>query len=146
MPAGAQLKAAVRGEPRRRLLVARYHGDAPADVHRGAVRCLLAIDCDTDPDQAAIRLAAALPRADRRNIDRFDGPAQRFGVIAAIEMLVGDVVERHLIGRDEISDAYEVWLDPRLARDRVEHELEREADTGARDTAIRQDRAFVGCS
>src|SRR5215468_5696927 len=59
-------------------------------------------------------------------------------------MLFGNVVERHLLGSHEISLSDLVRLDAGLARDSVEHEFEREADSRARHAAIRQDRAFVG--
>ena len=47
-------------------------------------------------------------------------------------------------GRTRFCQPHLVRLDAGLARDRVEHELEREAHAGARDAAIGQDRAFVG--
>ena len=59
-------------------------------------------------------------------------------------MLLGDVVERHLLGPHQIAQAHLARLEPGFARDRIEHQLQREADAGARDAAIGQDRAFVG--
>ena len=60
-------------------------------------------------------------------------------------MLVGDIVERHLLGPHEISSAHFVRLDAGLARNRVEDEFEGETDAGASHAAIRQDRALIGC-
>ena len=59
-------------------------------------------------------------------------------------MLFGDIVERHLLGLDQNFRPHFMRLDPGFARDRVEHEFEREADAGSRNAAIGQDRAFVG--
>ena len=144
MHAGTQLEAAVGCEPRGGLLVTGHHGDAPTGVDGGAVRCLLAVDGETDADESAVRLAAALPCANCSNVDGFDGPAQCFGIIAAVEMLIRYVVERHLVGPDQVSAAHHVRLESGLARDGVEHELEREAHARPRNAAIRQNRAFVG--
>src|SRR5437764_478717 len=145
MYACAQLEAAVRGEARGRLLVTGHHGDAPTGVDGGAVRCLLAVDGETDADESAVRLAAALPGANCRNVDRLDSSAQGFGIIAAVEMLIGYVVERHLVGPDQVPAAHHVRLESGLACNDIEHELERKAHARPRNAAIRQDRAFVGC-
>ena len=88
--------------------------------------------------------AALLPRPDRRKADRLDRHAQELRIVAAVEMLVGDVVERHLLGADEICQANLVGLLADLARDRVDHQLHGVADVRPRDAAIGKLRAFVG--
>ena len=59
-------------------------------------------------------------------------------------MLVRDVVERHLLRPHKNLRPHLVRLYAGFARDSIEQEFEREADAGPRDSAIRQDRAFVG--
>ena len=144
LDADAQLKPAVGRQPRGRLLVARHHRDAPAVIDRGAVRGLLAIGRHADADQPAVGFAALLPRAHGIDVDRSDGAAQRFRIVAAVEPFLGDVGERHLLRLHQDLGAHLVRLDAGFARDGVEHELEREADASARDATIRQDRALVG--
>ena len=108
------------------------------------MRSLLAISRKADADQAPVRLGTLLPRPHGREVDRRHRALQRLRIVAAVEMLVGDVVERHLLGPHQILPSHLVRLDPGFARHRVEHEFEREAHPGAGDPAIRQDRAFVG--
>ena len=95
-----------------------------------------------------MRRPSGSPRAWRSRTARKRRSRRRraagFGIVAAVEMLLGDVVERHLLGRARDSLTHLVRLHAELARDRVEHELEREADAGARDAAIGQDRRLVG--
>ena len=78
------------------------------------------------------------------DVDRGDDAAQAFGIIAAVEMFFGDVVERHLFGRDQVAQADLVGLEVRFAGDGVEHQFHHETDAGAGDAAIRQDRRLVG--
>ena len=144
MHADANFETAVGRQARLRLLEAGNHRNAPPGVDRSAVRRLLAIDGEADADPAAVGLAARLPLPNLRQIDVIGSAAQRFGIVAAVEVFSGDVVERHLLRPHEIAPAQFGRLQPDLARDRIEHEFEREADAGARDAAIGQDRAFVG--
>ena len=65
MHADAKFQPAVGRDPRRRLLVAGHHRNAPAVVDRGAMGRLLAIGRDADADQPPVRLAM-LPGASRR--------------------------------------------------------------------------------
>ena len=58
-------------------------------------------------------------------------------------MLGGDVVERHLLGPDDIVEPDLVRLAPDFAGDRVDHQLQREADAGARHPAEGEDRRLV---
>ena len=95
--ADAQLEAAVGREARGRLLVPRHHRDAPTGVDRGAVRRLLAEDREADAEQPAVRLARPLTRAHRREVDRRNRAPQALRIVAAVEVLVRDVVERHLL-------------------------------------------------
>ena len=142
--AQAKLEPAIRRYARRRLLVPRHHGDAPAGVDRGAVRRLLAEDRQAETDEPSVGLARALARAHGGEPDRGDRAAQAFGVVAAVEMLLGDVVEGHALGRHQILEAHVRGLEPGLARNGIEQELHREAHAGPCHAAERQDRAFVG--
>ena len=99
---------------------------------------------DAEADQPAVRFAALLPGPDRRKADRLDRLVQKLRVVAAVEMLVGDVVERHLVGTDQICEPDLVGLLADLPRDRVDHQLHGVADVRPRDAAIGQLRAFVG--
>ena len=65
-------------------------------------------------------------------------------VVAAVEMLVGDVVERHLVGAHQVRQPHLVGLLADLARDRIDHQLHGVADVRARDAAIGKLRALVG--
>src|SRR5271166_4297636 len=104
MHADPQFEPAVGGETGRCLLVARHHRDAPALIHRGAMRTLLAEYRKPDAD-ASLLAALRLALADGLQPDRGDGASQAFRVIAAVEMLAGDVVERHRLGRHQVFEA-----------------------------------------
>ena len=97
MHADPEFEAAIRRQPRGRLFVAGHHRNAPAGIDRGPVRGLLAIDRDADADPAPVGLALALACAHAFDVDRRKRPPHRLGIIAAVEVLVGDVVERHLL-------------------------------------------------
>ena len=96
------------------------------------------------PKQPAVGLAAPLALAQRIAADRVDRLLQGLRIIAGIEMALGDVVERHLLRPHQAAHAQLRGLDAEVARERVERHLEREADAGARDAAIGQDRRLVG--
>ena len=85
-----------------------------------------------------------LARPHRVDVDLGQGAAQGLRIVAAVEMLIGDVVERHLLGLHKNLRPHLVRLDAGFARDGVEQEFEREAHASPRDPAIRQDRTFVG--
>ncbi len=140
LDAGADFEAAVRRDAGERLLVEH----AALAVGGGAVGGLLGEDRDAEPDQAAIRLAALLPRAHGGKVDRRHGSAQDLRIVAAVEVLVGDVVERHLVGAHQVRKPHLVRLLADLARDRIDHQLHRVADVRARDAAIGKLRALVG--
>ena len=108
------------------------------------MRALLAIDRKANADETPIRLAALLALANALEVGRIQRAAQSFGIVAAVEMLFRDVVERHLLGPDEVLHPHLERLEPRLARDEIEHQLERVADARPRDAAIGKDRTFVG--
>ena len=76
--ADPQLQAAVGGEACCGLFVSGDHRNAPAVVHRRAVRRLLAIGRESDADQTSVRLAV-FDDLDPGDIDRRDGTAQRSG-------------------------------------------------------------------
>src|SRR6185369_2529176 len=96
--ADAQLQYAVGSEPRRALLVARYHRDAPAVVDRGSVRGLLAVDREADADSLlALLRAICLELANCGYVDHRCRAPDRLRIVAAVEMLLRDVVVRHLL-------------------------------------------------
>ena len=144
MHADAQFEAAVRRQARGCLFVPGHHRNAPAGIDRRAVRGLLAIDGNADADPAAVGFALALACAHALDVDRRQGAAHRLGIIAAVEMLLGDVVERHLLRPHQIAQAHFARLQPRFRRDQIEHQFQREADAGAGHAAIGQDRTLVG--
>ena len=80
----------------------------------------------------------------RGKADRRDRGAQQLRVVAAVEMLVGDVVERHLLGLHEIGKTDLVGFAPDAACNRVDHQLHGVADVRPGNAAVRQLRAFVG--
>jgi hypothetical protein len=59
-------------------------------------------------------------------------------------VLVGDVVERHLLRLHQIAQAHFARLEAGFRRDQIEHQFQRETDAGPGYAAIRQDRALVG--
>jgi hypothetical protein len=141
----AQFEPAVRRHARGGLFVSRHHRDAPAGIDRRAMRGLFAIDREANADQPPIRLFRALARAHRRDIDRRKCAVHGFRIIAAVEMFLGDVVERHLVRLDQIAQPDFAGLNPGRDGDRIQHDLQCKADAGAGNAAIRQDRAFIGC-
>ena len=126
------------------LLVSGHHRNAPAGVDRRAVRSLFAIDGKSKTDQPAVRFSGLLSFADRRDVDRFKHASHGFRVIAAVEMLFGDVLERHLLRRYQIAPPDLIRLQPRFHGNSVQHEFECKADASSRHAAIRQNRALVG--
>ncbi len=144
MGADPQFEAAIRGQAGAGLLVAGHHRNAPAGIDRGAVRRLLAVDREAEADPAPIRLALTLAGANRLHIDGFQRAGQGLRVVAAVEVLLRDVLERHLLGPHEIPLTDGLGGDPRRAGDGVEDEFQGEAHAGAGDAAIGQDRALVG--
>ena len=144
MHADPDFQSAVRRHARGGLLVPGHHRNAPAGIDGGSMRGLLAIDRKTDTDQPSVRLLRALTITHRRDVDRGDGATHGLRIIAAVEMLVGDVVERHFLGADQVAQPDFAGLDPGLDGHGIQHDLQREADAGPRHAAIRQDRTFVG--
>src|SRR5262249_47536967 len=111
----SQIETSVRRDARESLLVER----APLAVGGGAVRGLLGEAGDAGADQTAIRLAFLLPGPDRGKADGLDRLAQQLRIVAAVEVLVRDVVERHLLGTDEIGETHLVGFPTDLPSDRV---------------------------
>ncbi|MCY1511677.1 hypothetical protein D9M68_461130 [compost metagenome] len=143
MRADAQFQGPVGGQSGGGLLVAGDHRDAPPGIDRGAMRGLLTIDRDAHPDQPSVGFAPALARAHRRYVNGFDRQAKRPRIVTAVKVLVGNVVERHLLWPYQTLQPDLVGFDARFARDRIEHQLEGKANAGSRHTAIWQDRALV---
>jgi len=98
MHADPQFETTIGGQSRRSLLVARHHRNAPPLINRSTVRTLLAENRQPDTD-AACPDTPRLALADPIEADRGNGAAQALRVVAAVEMLAGDVVERHCLGR-----------------------------------------------
>src|SRR6516225_11016540 len=140
--ADPQLEPAIGREAGGRLLVPRHHWDSPAVIDRGAVRTLLAED--REPDAEPLRsVGLRLAPADRVEPYRGNGAAQAFRVIAAVEMLAGNVVEWHRLGGHQIFEAHLMGLAADGAGDRVHNHFDREADPRPRHPAIGQDRRLV---
>ena len=100
---------------------------------------------NSDADEPPVRLCACFCRSRIAvETDRLDRAPQAFGMIAAVEVLADDIVERHLLRPHHIAQPHLVRLESGLPRDRIHDRFDREADAGPRDTAIGNDRAFVG--
>jgi hypothetical protein len=85
----------------------------------------------------------ALARAHALKVDRRDRAPQTFRIVAAVELLLHHVLERHLLWTHEVSQPHLVRLEPRRARDRIHDGFDRQAHAGAGDAAIRQDRHLL---
>jgi hypothetical protein len=144
MHANPEFEPPVRCHSRGGLFVSRHHRNAPAGIDRGAVRGLFAIDGKANADQAPIGFPMALALAERCDVDCGDGAPHGFRIIAAVEMLAGDVVERHFFGLDQIAQPHLAGLKSCLPGHGIEHDLQRETDASPCYAAIGKDRAFVG--
>ena len=142
--ADPELQTAVGREAGQRRLMTRDERDAPRRIDAGAVAGLLGVHGKADADTVAVGLAPPLALAHRVEADGVDGTAQSFGVIAGVEMALGDVVKRHLLGADQALEAQRIGLCPKLAGQRIERDLQREAHSRAGDAAVGQDRRLVG--
>src|SRR4029077_6771812 len=141
--ADAQLQAAIGREPRVALLEAGDEGYAPTRVDARPVSRLLGIHGDPKAEKAPVRFAAPLSFAGRFNVDGGKTSTQGFGIVAAVEMALGDIVERHLLGPHQALEAQIAWLLPKLPCKRIEGHLEREANSRARHAAIGQNGWLV---
>jgi len=108
------------------------------------VSSLLAVHGEADPDQPTVGFAPGLAGAHLVELDGADRPAQAFGVVAGIEVLLGHVVERHLLGTHQILEPDLVRLQAELAGQRIDGQFHGKTDAGARHAAVRQDRRLVG--
>ena len=108
------------------------------------MRGLLAIDRKPEPDQPSVRLFRLLALADRRHVDGFEHPPHRLRIVAAVEMLLGDVLERHFVRWNQVAQPHFIRFEAGFRRDRIQHQFERKADAGSRHAAIGQDRTFIG--
>ncbi len=140
----AQFQAAISRETGLRLLEAGHEGDAPGGIDAGAVARLLRVHGVADADATAVLLALRLARAHRVVAHGLDGHAEGLGVVATVEMALGNVVERHLVRLHQALEAEFVRIAADLARERVQGHFQREADACAGDTTVRQDRRLVG--
>ena len=142
--ADAQLQHAVGRQARKALLMAGHHRDAPAEIDRGAVRALFAVDRDAHADLSSVGFTRLLARAPSGQVDGGNRTAHGFWIVTRIEVLVGDVVVGHVLARNQIREANFIGFAPRGARHRVDHQFERKAHPGARHAAVGQDRRLVG--
>src|SRR4249920_997951 len=110
MSADAQFQYSIRREARRTLLMSGDHRDAPAEIYRGPVSSLLTKDRQTDPDATSIRFRTPLPLAPLGNVQGRYRTTQALRVIPAVEVFVGDIDERHRVGRYEVREAHFVRL------------------------------------
>ena len=107
------------------------------------MRGLLTIRGETDADEPAIALAAALPLAPRLQVQLFARKRKRLAIVAAVVMFARHVVVRHVGRRDEIVIPDLPWLAADRAGDGIDHQLHGEADAGSRHAAIRQKAGLV---
>ncbi len=142
--ADANFQTAVGRDAHGGQLMARHHGDTPAGVHRGTVRGLLAIHRHAHPNKAAVGLALFLAFTNGGQVDGFNRLAQCLGIVAAIKVFVGDVVERHLLGANQRLHAQFVGFNTGGVRQVVEQQFKCKTHTGSRHAPVRQNGAFVG--
>jgi hypothetical protein len=96
--ANSELEPAIRGEARLALLAAWHERNSPSGIDTRSVAGLFRIHCDADAEKPPVWFATLLPFAQRTEPDRIDGLPQGLGIVAGIEVPLGDVVERHLLG------------------------------------------------
>jgi hypothetical protein len=144
MSADPDLDVAVGGEPDGRLFVPGDHRTAPGGEHGGSVRALLDEKRQADADQPAVGLAQALPSPHVGEPDGVNRAAQALRMIPTVEMLVRDVVERHLLRTNHVAQTQLVRFEAGLARNRIHDDFDRKTDAGSGNAPIRQDRTFVG--
>ena len=143
MHADADLEPAVRREAHRRLLVPGRERIAGRAEQRRAVRGHLDVIRKADTDEGvAVRLR--LPGADRRQVHALARDVEASAIVAAVVGVAGHGDERHGRVRHQVLAPDVARLAPDRARHRIDRQLDREADAGARDPAIRNDRRLVG--
>src|SRR4029079_2133821 len=103
MGSDANLDVAIRRDPDIRLFVTGDDGTPPGRQHRRSVRALLDEEGQANANEPPVALGSLLAGAHFRQADGIDGAAQTLRVIAAIEMLSHDIVERHLIRTDHVA-------------------------------------------
>src|SRR5258706_5266572 len=106
---------------------------------------LFSVHRKPDADLPPIRLAFRLPVENSGQADEIDSPPQGLGVVAAVEMALRDVVERHLLGAHKAVHSQRRGLYAKFARQRVERHFKRKANAGPSYSAIRKDRRLIGC-
>ena len=144
MHADPQLQPAIGRDPGRGLVEARNDGRAPGGEHRGAVRGLLRVGGQAHADEAAVGLAAPLALADSVHTDHVHGLPQAGRIIAAVQVLAGDVDVGHLFALHQVLLADFPGFASDLAGDRVHRQLHGETDAGARHAPVRHEARLVG--
>src|SRR5262249_45409847 len=104
---------------------------------------LFAIYGKSKAQEPAIRFPLLLADSKSGDVEMCKHAPERFRVVAAIEMLIGNVIEGHLLRAHEVLEADLMRLNPGLAGDRIEDQFECEANPSARDASVRKDRAFI---
>ncbi len=148
MHADADLEPAVGRETDGGLLVAGRERIARGAEQRGPVRGHLDVigEADADEGVAAVPLVPLpLPRTDRGKADRLTCGVEAAAIIAAVVGVAGHADIGHSAAGHEIVAPHVAGLAPHRARDGIDGQLHGEADAGARNAAIRNDRRLVGC-
>ncbi|CPO73642.1 Uncharacterised protein [Bordetella pertussis] len=140
--AHAHFQPAIGRHAHRRLVEARNHGRAPGGEYRGAVRGLLGIGGHAHADAPAVGLAAGLAGPHAVDVYHLQRLAQAGRVVAAVEVLVGHIDVRHLLGLHQVLQAHFPRLAAHFARHGVHRQLDGEAHAGT--PAIWHEAGFVG--
>src|SRR5262245_58629517 len=142
--ADPELERAIRRETSLRLLEARHEGNTPGGVNARAMTGLFRVHGKADAYAPTIGFATALPLTHALEADGVHGPAQGLLIVAGIEVALGDIVERHLLGAYQAFAAQVIGFDAEPARQSIERNLQGEAHTGSGNAAIGQYRRLVG--
>ena len=108
------------------------------------MRGLLRVGGQAHADEAAVGLAAPLALADSVHTDHVHGLPQAGRIIAAVQVLAGDVDVGHLFALHQVLLADFPGFASDLAGDRVHRQLHGETDAGARHAPVRHEARLVG--
>src|SRR3982074_2013205 len=137
-------KSAVRREADRRLLMTGYERIAGGGEQSRSVRGHFEIVGKADADEGVAALRLLLPSAYRRQVHALAGDVERLAIVAAVIGVARDAHERHGGSRYEVVAPDVARFAPDRTRHRVDRQLHRKTDAGARDTPIRHDRRLAG--
>src|SRR3982074_3348894 len=136
-------ESAVRREADRRLLMTGRERIAGGGEQSRSVRAHLDVVGKTDADERVAR-RMLLPSAYRRQVHALAGDVERLAIVAAVIGVARDAHERHGGSRYEVVAPDVARFAPDRTRHRVDRQLHRKTDAGARDTPIRHDRRLAG--